>query len=133
MLYKEKMDEGHIDKFLQRTAEVRQIPLETLAGYRAMMVDNLVKGLRAQTIDVWAQKQAYIAMGFLMETASLLKIDACPMEGIDPAAYDQILGLEGSGWKTVATVALGYRHESDKYATAKKVRFHAEDVVKFVR
>lgn len=132
-LYKEKMDEDHINKFIQRTAEIRQTPVEALAGYRDMMIDNLVKGPRSQTIDVWAQKQAYIAMGFLMETASLLKIDACPMEGIDPAAYDKILGLEGSGWKTAATVALGYRDGSDKYATAKKVRFQTEDVVKFVR
>lgn len=58
-------------------------------------------------------------MGFLLQTAALLKIDATPMEGLDPSAYDKILGLEGSGWKTVATVALGYRHPEDTYQNLK--------------
>ena len=132
-LYKEKTDVAHIDKYIRRISEVRRVPVEALAGYRNMMVENLTQGPRVETISFWAQKQAYIAMGFLLETASLLKIDACPMEGLDTKAYDEILGLEGSGWKTVASVALGYRHPDDKYAQAKKVRFSTEDVVEYVR
>lgn len=58
------------------------------------MIENLIQGPRSQTIDHWAQRQAYIAMGFLLETAALLKIDATPMEGLDPKAYDEILNLK---------------------------------------
>jgi nitroreductase len=66
-----------------------------------------------------------------METAALLKIDACPMEGLEPREYDKLLGLSGSGWKTVAAVALGYRHSEDGYQGLKKVRFPKEQVVEF--
>ncbi|MNL60637.1 Major NAD(P)H-flavin oxidoreductase [compost metagenome] len=72
-------------------------------------------------------------MGTVLETAALMKIDACPMEGFDPSAYDQILGLEGSGWKTVATVALGYRHPEDAYQNLKKVRFNDDQIMTYVK
>lgn len=77
-IYKEKMDAEHIEKYIQQIAKVRQIPASSLDAYKNMMVENLVKGPRSQTIEAWAQRQAYIAMGFLLETAALLKIDATP-------------------------------------------------------
>jgi len=54
------------------------------------------------------------------------------MEGIDPAGYDDVLGLKGTGYETVAAVACGYRHPDDKYQNLKKVRFDTSDVIKFV-
>jgi nitroreductase len=133
LVYKEKLDTEHIQKHINNVADARGVSHESLDGFKNMMVENLVNGPRAQTIDVWAQRQTYIAMGFLMETAALMKIDACPMEGLDPAAYDKILGLEGSGWKTVATVALGYRSADDAYQNLKKVRFNDEHVLKYIK
>ena len=130
---KEKVDAAHIDAYLKRIVEVRGVTLESLAGYRAMMIQNLVDSPRAANLEPWAQRQAYIAMGFLLETAALLKIDACPMEGLDPGAYDKILGLEGTGWKSVATVALGYRHAEDGLQGAKKVRFSNEALVQVIK
>ncbi len=130
---REKMEEADVLKYINRVAEVRGIPAESLAGYKDMMIGDVVKGPRSQTINFWAQKQAYIAMGFLLETAALLKVDACPMEGLDPAAYDKILKLEGTGYKSVATVALGYRHAEDGTQNYKKVRFAAENVIQVVK
>jgi hypothetical protein len=51
------------------------------------------------------------------------------MEGIDPAQYDEILGLKGTGFATAVAAAAGYRAPTDKYATAKKVRFAPADVI----
>lgn len=131
-LYKDAMDEAFVQKYIDRIAEVRSTPLEALAGYKDMMITNLVKAPE-EKIRVWSQRQAYIAMGFLLETAALLKIDATPMEGFDPSAYDKILGLEGSGWKSVATVALGYRHPEDSTQAFKKVRFPNEALIEYVK
>lgn len=130
--YKELMDEEYINKFINRMAEVREIPTSSLDGFKNMLLNNLNKA-PTDKISTWSQRQAYIAMGFLLETAALLKIDATPIEGLDPVAYDKVLGLEGSGWKTVATVALGYRHPDDKYQQQKKVRFKEEDVIQTVK
>ncbi|MES2768971.1 MAG: NAD(P)H-dependent oxidoreductase [Bdellovibrionota bacterium] len=132
-LYKEKLDEEHIQKYIERIADVRNVPLGTLDSYKKMMIENLIQGPRSLTIDSWAQRQAYIAMGFLLETAALLKVDATPMEGLDPKAYDEILNLKNSGWRTVATVALGYRHPEDNYQNLKKVRFRQEDIIEYVK
>ena len=98
LAYKEKMDVEHIQKYIDTIVKVRGVAPETLDGYKGMMIENLVKGPASAKSDSWAARQAYIAMGTLLETAALLRVDACPMEGLDPAAYDKILGLEGSGY-----------------------------------
>ena len=127
-----KMTTHHIDRHLEQTAKTRGMDISALAGYRDMMTKNLTQGPAAEVSNFWTQKQSYIAMGFLLETAALMKIDTCAMEGIDPVAYDKILGLENTDYKTVAVVACGYRSAEDTYAQMKKVRFNTEDVIKFV-
>jgi len=45
------------------------------------------------------------------------------MEGFDPKAVDQILGLPARGLRSAAILALGYREEgADWLANLKKVR-----------
>lgn len=127
--YKEKMDDAHITKFIEQTAKVRGLSADSLDGYKKMMLKDLVDGPRSEVINWWAQRQTYIAMGSFLTTAALMEIDTLPMEGLDPAAYDKVLGLEGSGYKTVAAIACGYRAADDKYQHLKKVRFDLNDVV----
>jgi nitroreductase len=67
-----------------------------------------------------------------MTVAALLDVDACPMEGIDKDAYDRILGLNGTGYRTVVTLALGYRSADDKYARLAKVRYDVAELVKVI-
>lgn len=123
------LTEEMVDRFISLTAEKRGIPPESLAAYRRMMVQDLVKGPRHAVVADWAARQVYIALGNLMTSAALLGVDTCPMEGINPDAYDEILGLKGSGFKTVCACALGTRSAEDKYQFAKKVRFGREELV----
>lgn len=131
-LYKPEIDTAFVQKYLDRIVEVRRIPAEGLDGLKAMLIENLVKAPEEKA-RIWSQRQAYIAMGFLLQTAAMLKIDSTPMEGFDPTAYDKILGLEGSGWKSVASVALGYRHPEDTFQNLKKVRFPEDTVIQYVK
>jgi len=64
-----------------------------------------------------------------MTVASMLSIDTCPIEGIDPKQYDEILGLEKQGFATLCVCPAGYRSADDKTAAMPKVRFKAEDVI----
>lgn len=127
--FKKKIDEAHIQKFLERTAEIRGIAVSTLDGLKKMLHGDLIHGPRSQVIDTWASRQTYIALGNLMTSAAMLGIDTCPMEGLDPAKYDEILGLVGSGYTTACACAVGYRSAEDKYANAKKVRFAASEMI----
>lgn len=126
---KEKMDEAHITHFIEQTAKVRGMEAATMDGYKKMMIGDLVTGPRSKIISEWAARQAYIALGNFMTAAAMVGVDTCPLEGIDPVKYDEILGLTGSGWKTVCACPAGYRAEDDKYASAKKVRFEAAEVI----
>jgi nitroreductase len=123
-----QLDAAFVERHVARTAEQRGIPMESLARFREVAASNLLNGPRFQTIGEWGRRQAYIAMGFVLLAAAELKVDACPIEGIDHAAFDHILGLEQGPWATVATVALGYRAAGDKYAAIPKVRFAEADV-----
>jgi nitroreductase len=96
------------------------------------MVNQIVKGMTATAQKEWAAKQVYIALGQLMGSVAALGIDACPLEGINPVKYDALLGLEGSGFTTVVACAVGYRSDSDKTATMKKIRFPAARLIKHV-
>src|SRR3989338_155882 len=131
LTYKEKMDENHIDKFIHTMATTRGLDPATLAGFKKMMMGDLVTGPRSESVSTWAQRQTYIAMCSFLTTAALMEIDTLPMEGLDPIAYDKVLGLTGTGYKTVAAIAAGYRAADDKYQTLKKVRFDSSDVIQY--
>jgi len=127
-----EMKEADVDRFVKRSAEVRGVPAESLAAYRGMMLGDVVNGPRGKIAHEWAARQCYIALGNLMTAAAVLGVDACPMEGINPPEYDKILGLQGSGYKTVVALALGYRSANDKYASLAKIRYETAELVKVV-
>lgn len=124
---RQNLSADDIDKFVARTAEVRGMTVEALAGFRKVMIGTLHGG----SIDLnhWASLQVYIALGQFMATAAMLGIDTCPMEGIDPSKYDTLLGLPEQGYATVVACVAGYRSHDDKYAQVPKVRFKVDDVV----
>jgi nitroreductase len=78
---------------------------------------------------VWNSRQVYIALGFFLSAAAMLGIDACPMEGIDAAKYDEILNLKGTGYTTTVVATAGYRADDDMFAKMAKVRFPDNDVI----
>lgn len=121
-----------VAKLIQRTSELRGIPLEKLNFYRDMILSDVVNGPRGKTAHEWAARQSYIALGNIMTSAALLGVDACPMEGLSPVEYDKVLGLNGSGYKTVVACAFGYRAATDKYASLPKVRYASADLLRVV-
>jgi nitroreductase len=126
------MKEADVDKLIQRTSQMRGIPADSIKFYKDMMLGDVVNGPRGKTAHEWATRQAYIALGNFMTCCATLGVDACPMEGLVPTEYDKILGLEGSGYKTVVACAAGYRAAGDKYAALAKVRYETSDLVKVV-
>lgn len=121
-----------IEQLIRRVAVVRQVAQETLKGYQDVITSTLVHGERSVTINTWASNQAFIALGQFLLACAALKIDACPMEGFNPWAYNDTLGLGKRGLSAVVCAAAGYRSENDKYAKLTKVRFEASDVIEYV-
>lgn len=120
------VDRDYVISVIQRMADVRGIAVETLDGLR----DAILSKTTGMTDHLpWTARQCYIALGFLLQSAALLKIDACPMEGIIPAKVDELLGLTGTDYTAVVACALGYRSATDTYAAAKKVRLETSAAV----
>jgi nitroreductase len=122
----------HVDRYLDRIVEVRGGTKEALKGYGDIMLGSLEKARTGGYLDMWQTHQVYIALGQFMASAALLGVDVCPMEGIEPPKYDEILGLAAQGCTALCAGAAGYRSADDKYATAKKVRFKPADVIQHV-
>jgi nitroreductase len=126
---KRTFGEADVDALIARTAEVRGVSRDALQTYRDIMVGDIVKGPRSRAYEDWAKRQTYIALGQLMLTAAQLGVDSCPMEGFVPDKYDEVLGLAAKGLTTSVACPLGYRSTNDKYASAPKVRYPAEQVI----
>ncbi|MCC6508587.1 MAG: NAD(P)H-dependent oxidoreductase [Pirellulaceae bacterium] len=127
---RKSLDEAYVDRFLESVAQTRGVATETLSGYRNVIRQSVAQST-GQHLN-WNARQVYIALGQLMTAAAMVGVDSCPMEGLDMAAYDQLLGLTDSPYTTVVGCALGYRSPSDKYASAPKVRFAAADIIKHI-
>lgn len=125
---RETLAEADIDASLARVSEVRGGSAESLASLRRVIL-GFIGGMNDDERFVWNSRQAYIALGQLMTCAALLGVDSCPLEGISAVAYDEVLGLRESGYRTVVACALGHRDAEDPYAAASKVRFARERVV----
>ena len=119
------IDEKSIDSYIELISEIREVSVESLEGFSTML-KGAVKGKSAAELSEWAGKQAYIALGFILETAALKNIDSCPMEGFDHKKFDEILELHEKGFESKVVCALGYRSEIDNFQKLKKVRFPKE-------
>ncbi|MBX3443054.1 MAG: NAD(P)H-dependent oxidoreductase [Planctomyces sp.] len=116
-----------VDRYVRRISEVRGVPVESLGGFRGVMLNFLANP--AVNLDDWAARQVYIALGTFMTAAAALGVDTCPLEGIQPAKYDELLQLPQSGHMTIVACAAGYRAADDKHAALPKVRFPAEEMI----
>ncbi|NBV47542.1 MAG: NAD(P)H-dependent oxidoreductase [Verrucomicrobia bacterium] len=124
-----EMTEADVNEFFGQIVSDRKIDAAVIEPYRQMMLGGVVKGKDAAAQKDWAARQLYIALGQLMGAAAALAVDTCALEGIDPAAYTEILGLKGTGYEVVVACAVGYRSAEDKYASLKKVRYPAARVI----
>ncbi|GGK34281.1 NAD(P)H-dependent oxidoreductase [Yeosuana aromativorans] len=115
------VSDNAIDDFIKQTAEIRGLDLERLNGYGDFIKTKLAEKSQEEKTS-WLKSQIYIALGNLLNACAELKIDACPMEGFEPEAYNKILNLEAQGLNAVVIAPVGYRHQEDHTIGAKKVR-----------
>ncbi|MDR7123616.1 NAD(P)H-dependent oxidoreductase [Pseudotabrizicola sp. 4114] len=111
-----------IDAVVDQLVAERGLPREALSEY----YDNLKSMLLPRAAEAnfeHAARQAYIAFGIGLTAAAFESVDSTPMEGFDPAAVDEILGLRARGLRSVTLLPLGYRAaEGDWLEGMKKVR-----------
>jgi nitroreductase/dihydropteridine reductase len=123
------ISEKEIEQYMQEIAEERGVAVDTLKDFSGA-INGSFKNKTAEQARVWADKQAYLALGFTLIAAAAEEIDATPMEGFKPDAVDEILGLTALGLHSAVAVTLGYRDAANDYLSgAKKVRRAPEKLI----
>ncbi|MCZ8095785.1 MAG: NAD(P)H-dependent oxidoreductase [Acidovorax sp.] len=111
-----------INAMFDYTNDVRGFKNEGWENYRNMLLGAYPQR-GAEVNFQHAARQAYIGMSAAIIAAAFEQVDSTPMEGFDPAALDDILGLRAKGLRSVAILPLGYRaDEGDWLVNLKKVR-----------
>jgi nitroreductase/dihydropteridine reductase len=121
------INEEFAKKYIDNVAATRNVPREALAGFEGMVL-AAINARTPEQLLIWAQKQAYIALGVLVAAAAEQDVDICPMEGFDPAGFDKVLGLTEKGLTATVIATIGYRAEDDKTSMAAKVRRPASEL-----
>ncbi len=116
--------ERYVDKYLATTKQ----SADSIAGYSNHMKTSLGK-MSKQQQQQWAHQQSYIALGNLLTSAALLRIDTCPMTGFDNDGYDQVLNLQQQGLTASVICTLGYRDSQDLAASRTKVRLDYQEMI----
>ena len=119
-----------VDNYIQKTMAARDLKIEQVQGYADFMKSKLLPMTQIEKSQ-WTAKQAYLALGNVMQAAAELKIDTCPMEGIVPEKYNHILGL-GEKLNTAVVLTVGYRSMEDQTQHLPKVRKSKEDLFTFI-
>ena len=118
--FSEHKDE-YVDDYINNIVETQNIPFSAVAGYGEFIKENLSKKTTSEW-QSWSKRQTYLSLANLLNACAELKVDACPMEGFDSAAYNEILGLDKKGLNASVIATVGYRSEQDETQYRKKVR-----------
>ncbi len=111
-----------INMMFDLTNELRGFKNEGWENYRQMLLKTYPQR-DAQLNYEHAARQAYIGLGTALIAAADEGVDSTPMEGFDPNALDEILGLRSKGLRSVVLLPLGYRQEEgDWLVKLKKIR-----------
>jgi nitroreductase len=119
--YQPNPGEQEVKEHVNRMATVRQKPVESLEGFQNHVIQAL-EDMGEENRAIWTSKQTYIALGQLLLSCALEKIDATPMEGFDAQALNELLELPQKGYKASLLCPMGYRHSEDLYSSLQKVR-----------
>ena len=116
-----QIDTQYIQNHFKREMDIRGTAHEVLKPFEDFLIQDFNQKSQ-ETIELWATKQAYIALGALLTACAVAKIDSCPMEGFVPKEFDRILNLEPKGLQSVLLLPIGFRASDDNFAGLKKVR-----------
>lgn len=125
---KKQVSKDYIESYVNLVMKLRNASEKDVEFFKNWMMEFTSNQTPEQAFS-WAKEQCHIALGNILTVASLMKIDACPLGGIIPEKYDEILNLKDTGYGAAVACAFGYRASDDKYSSLKKVRFAKSDVI----
>lgn len=115
------VENEHVDHYMNDVSSSRNVPIEATVPF-GDYIKGAIANFSPEQKAIWTSKQAYIALGQVLHTCAMLRIDSTPMEGFNPSAYSEILGLSEKNLQASLVLTLGYRHDDDGNQHMAKVR-----------
>ncbi|WP_338517933.1 NAD(P)H-dependent oxidoreductase [Alteromonas gracilis] len=116
------IDTPLVDEYISLAKAKNGASPASLAGF-AEMAKGAINGMNQAQRARWAEQQTFVALGNMITSAAMMKIDTCPIGGFEPDAFDRILGLKEKQLTSSVICPIGIRDENDKYGQYEKVRF----------
>jgi len=122
-----------LDKYAVMSQALRNYTKEDALKYADFIREFIaVRELESNNFySEWAARQAYISLGFAIQTFALLGIDCCPMEGFDKNKLDILLELPEKNLSSVVMLAVGKKSNLEE--TSVKIRLNKTDLLKIVK
>ena len=118
-----------INYMFDLTNDIRGFKNEGWENYRQMLLSAYPQKDAEENFN-HAAKQAYIAFSQAIAAAAFEGVDTTPLEGFEPDAVDEILGLREKGLRSAVLLPIGYRQkDKDWLVNLEKVRKPMEDLV----
>jgi len=121
-----KVDESDVQQYMDLIATTRDTDPALLTPFAKGIMGATQNKSQEEMVN-WTSKQTYIALGHLMHTCAALRVDSLPMEGFNPAQYNDILGLDALNLTATLVCPVGFRHAEDAAQFKKKVRKSNKD------
>jgi nitroreductase len=115
------ISDSYVDQHVSLMADTRNVAPEKLQGF-GTHVKSAIVNMEDEQVKQWTGKQTYIALGQVLLSCALLKIDATPMEGFDKDQLNELLDLSSQGLSASLLCPIGFRHPEDSNIALKKVR-----------
>ena len=121
-----------INHMFDLTNEIRGFKNEGWENYRQQLLSSYPQ--RDPEISYQhAARQCYIALMSAMTQVAFEGLDSTPMEGFDPKALDEILGLKEKNLRSTVILPIGYRDaEKDWLVNLVKVRKPMSELVTII-
>jgi hypothetical protein len=94
----------YISAFIRNLTILKHIPESSLDSYKERIESNL--NVDKGSGKKWAEKQAFIALDILLESAKQKGAEATMVENLNTDQYDQVLGLSEKGWQTLTALMI---------------------------
>lgn len=118
-----------INYMFDLTNEIRGFKNEGWENYRQKLLSSYPQKDDEENFN-HAARQAYIALAMAIVAAANQGLDTTPLEGFEPEAVDNILGLREKGLRSVVMLPVGYRApEDDWLVDLVKVRKSTEKLI----
>ncbi|TYB76275.1 NAD(P)H-dependent oxidoreductase [Bizionia myxarmorum] len=121
-----------INYMFDLTNNIRGFKNDGWENYRQMLLSSYPQKDAEENFN-HAAKQTYIALSQAIAAAAFEGVDTTPIEGFEPDALDEILGLREKGLRSAVLLPLGYRQiDEDWLVNLVKVRKPMSDLVTII-